>query len=314
MSVTGPSRLFWGNRGFEAHAPLGNCRVGLEVPARPTRAAAAKQASTRGTRTTRASLLIILLAVAICRPASANDPPVVHLRDKGAPAFERRKGEREVRDRQHAAGEYWLTYVHNPYVTVFLPPKEKATGAAVVTGPAAATASCGRNSRARNRSAGQACPGVVMEFKAKNEPPLVLGILLPVCAVGYSLSGWPTPASTSTPPPSASCCGRPALAADPARDAQASGRDRDDGGPARAKKGERAAGPDQRTGNRRDVRFGVHEPTPIGWCVIRLRGEPPSVTRLKAQGGTLTSAPDSQHFLSGQAFRSRNAPLTIAIE
>lgn len=66
---------------------------------------------------------------------SADDPPLVHLWEKGAPGFEDRKDEKEVRDRQNKAGEYRLTNVHNPYVTVFLPPKEKATGAAVVIVP-----------------------------------------------------------------------------------------------------------------------------------------------------------------------------------
>ncbi len=75
-----------------------------------------------------------LLAVLVTSPAFA-DPPVVHLWENGAPGFENRKDEKEVRDRQNKDGEYRLTNVHNPYVTVFLPPKEKATGAAVVVVP-----------------------------------------------------------------------------------------------------------------------------------------------------------------------------------
>ena len=61
--------------------------------------------------------------------------PLVPLWEKGAPGFENRKDEKEVRDRQNKEGEYRLTNVHNPYVTVFLPAKEKATGAAVVIVP-----------------------------------------------------------------------------------------------------------------------------------------------------------------------------------
>lgn len=69
-------------------------------------------------------------------PARADDPPVVHLWEKGAPGFENRKDEKEVRDRvSKDTGEFRTTSVHNPYVTVFLPPKEKATGAAVVVVP-----------------------------------------------------------------------------------------------------------------------------------------------------------------------------------
>ncbi len=77
----------------------------------------------------------LLAAALVGGPCPAADPPVVHLWDQGAPGFEARKDEKEVRDRQNQAGEYRLTNVHNPYVTVFLPPKEKATGAAVVIVP-----------------------------------------------------------------------------------------------------------------------------------------------------------------------------------
>jgi endo-1,4-beta-xylanase len=80
-------------------------------------------------------LWLPLLAVLTASPVFADDPPLIHLWDNGAPGFEDRKDEKEVRDRQNKDGEYRLTNVHNPYVTVFLPPKEKATGAAVVVVP-----------------------------------------------------------------------------------------------------------------------------------------------------------------------------------
>ena len=50
------------------------------------------------------------------------------------PGFEARKGEKEVKN-EKTNGEYTITNVHNPSLTVFLPPKEKATGAAVVIAP-----------------------------------------------------------------------------------------------------------------------------------------------------------------------------------
>jgi acetyl esterase/lipase len=53
---------------------------------------------------------------------------------KGAPGFESRKDEKENRD-VRPNGEYRVTNVHNPTLTVILPPKEKATGAAVVILP-----------------------------------------------------------------------------------------------------------------------------------------------------------------------------------
>lgn len=78
------------------------------------------------------ALSLLLAPVAV---AHADEPPILSLWDKGAPGFENRKDEKEVRDRQNAAGEYRVTNVHNPYVTVFLPVKDKATGTAVVIVP-----------------------------------------------------------------------------------------------------------------------------------------------------------------------------------
>jgi endo-1,4-beta-xylanase len=60
--------------------------------------------------------------------------PEVYLWANGAPGFESRKDEKEVKTVQKN-GEYTVTNVHNPSLTVFLPPKEKATGAAVVLAP-----------------------------------------------------------------------------------------------------------------------------------------------------------------------------------
>jgi acetyl esterase/lipase len=48
---------------------------------------------------------------------------------KGAPGFENR------RHQPTQAKDWWVRNIHNPSVTVFLPPKEKATGAAVIICP-----------------------------------------------------------------------------------------------------------------------------------------------------------------------------------
>jgi len=79
------------------------------------------------------SLLILYCGLPLLAQA-ADDPPVVPLWEKGAPGFEDRKNEKEQRNVK-TSGEYSVTNVHNPYVTVFLPPKDKATGAAVVIAP-----------------------------------------------------------------------------------------------------------------------------------------------------------------------------------
>jgi acetyl esterase/lipase len=73
----------------------------------------------------------ILLAF-VCLPAAsifADEPEVVPLWSNGAPGFESRRDEPQV------AKDYWVRNIHNPSITVFLPPKEKATGAAVVVCP-----------------------------------------------------------------------------------------------------------------------------------------------------------------------------------
>src|SRR5688572_20423514 len=64
------------------------------------------------------ALLSLPLALA------AAEPEVIPLWANGAPGFEDRRNEPEL------AQDYWVKNIHNPSVTVFLPPKEKATGAA----------------------------------------------------------------------------------------------------------------------------------------------------------------------------------------
>lgn len=79
---------------------------------------------------------VLFITLVLAAPVTAAEPPQIYLWEKGAPGFESRKDEKEVRDKENkATGEYRVTNVHNPYVTVFLPAKEKATGAAIVVVP-----------------------------------------------------------------------------------------------------------------------------------------------------------------------------------
>jgi acetyl esterase/lipase len=75
----------------------------------------------------RATLLFSLFA--LCATASAQQPaspPVINLWANGAPGFEARRAEPE----QHK--DWWYKNIHNPTLTVFLPPAGKANGTAVI--------------------------------------------------------------------------------------------------------------------------------------------------------------------------------------
>jgi acetyl esterase/lipase len=69
---------------------------------------------------------LLLFPVALC---AQTDSFVIPLWQKGAPGFENRRNEPEQ------AKSYWVKNIHNPSLTVFLPPKDKANGAAVVICP-----------------------------------------------------------------------------------------------------------------------------------------------------------------------------------
>lgn len=80
----------------------------------------------------RLSLALVFLTAS----AFAAEPPAIPLWEKGPPGFEEKKGAKETRDRvSKDTGEYRVTNVHDPFVTAFIPPKEKATGCGVVIVP-----------------------------------------------------------------------------------------------------------------------------------------------------------------------------------
>ena len=78
----------------------------------------------------RRHFLLCLALIVTSLTALAQDTAIqVPLWPKGAPGFESR------RDEPEQAKDYWVKNIHNPSITVYLPPKEKATGAAVVIFP-----------------------------------------------------------------------------------------------------------------------------------------------------------------------------------
>jgi acetyl esterase/lipase len=73
---------------------------------------------------------LLALTLALSAAAAAQTTPqVIHLWPNGAPGFESRK------DIPEQAQDYWVRNVNNPSISVYLPPKEKATGAAVLIAP-----------------------------------------------------------------------------------------------------------------------------------------------------------------------------------
>jgi acetyl esterase/lipase len=75
----------------------------------------------------RAFVALVLLGHASV--LAADEPHEIPLWPNGAPGFEDRRTEAPL------AKDYWIRNIHNPSITAYLPPKEKATGAAVVICP-----------------------------------------------------------------------------------------------------------------------------------------------------------------------------------
>jgi acetyl esterase/lipase len=75
------------------------------------------------------ALCSIGLGMLACAGVAQEGPLILPLWENGTPGFEDRRHEAEQ------AASYWVKNVHNPSITAFLPPKEKATGAAVIVCP-----------------------------------------------------------------------------------------------------------------------------------------------------------------------------------
>ena len=76
-----------------------------------------------------AAIFVLIASTAMAQTTMPSQPQVIHLWPNGAPGFESR------RDIPEQAQSYWVRNINNPSLTVFLPPKEKATGAAIIVVP-----------------------------------------------------------------------------------------------------------------------------------------------------------------------------------
>jgi acetyl esterase/lipase len=95
---------------------------------------------------------------------------VIPLWQNGAPGFESRKNEKEE------AKDWWVRNIHNPSLTVFLPPKEIATGTSVVICPGGGFLSLVFNAEGRdaakffNSIGVAACVLMYRWFRVENSP------------------------------------------------------------------------------------------------------------------------------------------------
>ena len=103
-------------------------------------------------------------------PSSAQpNPVVIPLWEKGAPGFESRKDEPEVVEKGS------ITNIHNPSLTVFLPPKDKANGVGIIVVPGGGLAKLGFQSGGVEPAqllAAQGYAAFVLKYRLPREPNL----------------------------------------------------------------------------------------------------------------------------------------------
>lgn len=108
--------------------------------------------------------LLVLLAISC--PLQAQ-PLVIPLWEKGAPGFESRRSELEQ------AESYWVKNIHSPSITAYLPPKEIATGCAVIIAPGGGHRELVFNAEGRDPSLFLAKLGVAafaLKYRLAREP------------------------------------------------------------------------------------------------------------------------------------------------
>jgi acetyl esterase/lipase len=98
-------------------------------------------------------------------------PPVIPLWSGGAPGFEARKDEKE-NVKKKGDLETSVTNVHNPSLTVYLPPKGKATGATIVICPGGGHSNLAIEHEGHNIGqwlAGNGIAGFVLKYRLARE-------------------------------------------------------------------------------------------------------------------------------------------------
>src|SRR6266568_4234386 len=89
---------------------------------------------TGGGRVCRFRRTVLLIIVLMTLPVwAADQPKEIRLWPNGAPGSEGKTGDEAVRITPD--GEHVVSNVHQPSLTPYLPPKDKATGAAVIVAP-----------------------------------------------------------------------------------------------------------------------------------------------------------------------------------
>jgi acetyl esterase/lipase len=120
-----------------------------------------------------ALLTTALLAVAALAVAQTGTPPaVVYLWPKGAPGFEDRKDVKENTTFTKDGVENQVKNVNNPSITVHLPAKEKATGAAIVICPGGGHSVLGANGEGHAVAkwlADHGIAGFVLKYRLERE-------------------------------------------------------------------------------------------------------------------------------------------------
>jgi acetyl esterase/lipase len=96
-----------------------------------------------------------------------SQPEIIPLWEKGAPGFESRRAEPEQ------AQDWWVRNIHNPSLTVFLAPKEKANGCAMIVAPGGGFRELVFNAEGKQAAGFLNSIGVtvfVLKYRLPNEP------------------------------------------------------------------------------------------------------------------------------------------------